>query len=335
MEYLTLQDIPHRHYYNPRRMPSPDAPRAETQLPGMANHHMRNSPPFQPGEQRPSNTLPSFSQLMQNVREPSPPRTPSRKNGSMESSPVSRTQFEDVAWMSDGNRRRTDSGTSNFSDYPVYDSRRASIVDASVRAQQSAYHRPSLPYATPPPAGAVAGHARHHSTSVIHTQQPAGYPYGHGPASGPSGPVHYSTHPAEHYEARGSYYPEPQPQPHPYQRPDPYYAPAQAPYVSYDVNYHHQPPPYNNYSFQTTIGVDHTNFGNRKRRGNLPKEATSILKAWYAEHSDSPYPTEDEKIELCRQTQLSMNQVSNWFINARRRAPGKEQREAAQAQSQD
>jgi len=32
-----------------------------------------------------------------------------------------------------------------------------------------------------------------------------------------------------------------------------------------------------------------------------------------------PYPTEDEKQELMRQTGLQMNQISNWFINARRR----------------
>lgn len=68
---------------------------------------------------------------------------------------------------------------------------------------------------------------------------------------------------------------------------------------------------------------------NRKRRGNLPKEATAILKAWFNSHRESPYPTEDEKVQLCSQTNLTLNQVSNWFINARRRAPGKEQRDAS------
>jgi len=32
-----------------------------------------------------------------------------------------------------------------------------------------------------------------------------------------------------------------------------------------------------------------------------------------------PYPTEDEKREIAAQTNLSMLQVNNWFINARRR----------------
>ncbi|KAL8294300.1 hypothetical protein RB597_007974 [Gaeumannomyces tritici] len=57
----------------------------------------------------------------------------------------------------------------------------------------------------------------------------------------------------------------------------------------------------------------------RKRRGNLPKETTDKLRAWFLAHLQHPYPTEDEKQELMRQTGLQMNQISNWFINARRR----------------
>lgn len=78
----------------------------------------------------------------------------------------------------------------------------------------------------------------------------------------------------------------------------------------------------------------------RKRRGNLPKETTDKLRAWFVAHLTHPYPTEDEKQELMRQTGLQMSkkrrstlytsigpftdiltadQISNWFINARRR----------------
>ncbi|KAK4184179.1 pah5 homeobox protein encoded by the pah5 protein [Podospora australis] len=57
----------------------------------------------------------------------------------------------------------------------------------------------------------------------------------------------------------------------------------------------------------------------RKRRGNLPKETTDKLRAWFVAHLSHPYPSEDEKQELMRQTGLQMNQISNWFINARRR----------------
>ncbi|KAI1433128.1 hypothetical protein GGR50DRAFT_539495 [Xylaria sp. CBS 124048] len=59
--------------------------------------------------------------------------------------------------------------------------------------------------------------------------------------------------------------------------------------------------------------------GHRRRRGNLPKETTEKLRAWFVDHLQHPYPTEDEKQELMRQTNLQMNQISNWFINARRR----------------
>lgn len=57
----------------------------------------------------------------------------------------------------------------------------------------------------------------------------------------------------------------------------------------------------------------------KKRRGNLPKAATNLLKKWLMEHLYHPYPTEDEKMSLSQQTSLSLNQISNWFINARRR----------------
>lgn len=45
----------------------------------------------------------------------------------------------------------------------------------------------------------------------------------------------------------------------------------------------------------------------RKRRGNLPKETTDKLRAWFVAHLTHPYPTEDEKQELMRQTGLQMS----------------------------
>lgn len=45
----------------------------------------------------------------------------------------------------------------------------------------------------------------------------------------------------------------------------------------------------------------------RKRRGNLPKETTDKLRAWFVSHLTHPYPTEDEKQELMRQTGLQMS----------------------------
>jgi hypothetical protein len=57
----------------------------------------------------------------------------------------------------------------------------------------------------------------------------------------------------------------------------------------------------------------------RKRRGNLPKSVTAILKQWLIDHCRNPYPTEVEKTGLRDKTDLTLNQISNWFINARRR----------------
>lgn len=76
----------------------------------------------------------------------------------------------------------------------------------------------------------------------------------------------------------------------------------------------------------------------KRRRGNLPKVVTDLLRQWFHEHIAHPYPTEEEKQRLMHETGLNMSQVclsshgrlqimaanngiqiSNWFINARRR----------------
>ena len=51
------------------------------------------------------------------------------------------------------------------------------------------------------------------------------------------------------------------------------------------------------------------------KRGELPKPVTDYLKDWLLRHSDHPYPSEDEKKQLCQVTGLSMSQVTNWMIN--------------------
>lgn len=68
-------------------------------------------------------------------------------------------------------------------------------------------------------------------------------------------------------------------------------------------------------------------------RGNLPKHAVDILNNWLNEHFSHPYPSDSEKEHLAQITGLSLTQINNWFINARRRKwrPAVEKLEKEQA----
>lgn len=48
----------------------------------------------------------------------------------------------------------------------------------------------------------------------------------------------------------------------------------------------------------------------RRRRGNLPKQVTEILRGWFQDHLDHPYPTDEDKQNLMAKTQLNMSQVT-------------------------
>jgi hypothetical protein len=71
------------------------------------------------------------------------------------------------------------------------------------------------------------------------------------------------------------------------------------------------------------LGDDYDDFTtgtrSKKRRGNLPKAATNLLKKWVFENLFHPYPSEEAKKQLADQCGLNVQQISNWFINARRR----------------
>lgn len=184
-------------------------------------------------------------------------------------------------------------------------------ADPARTRQQSAgpsHHRPSLPY--PPPASA-SQHGRHQSQPVSQ-----GHPSYQQP------PMHthrlvvpgsYAQPPSQSglYERRQSFFQEPQVQQHTYpyedHRESVYYPNQQyaPPPAGYDTGYY-------DIRFQQHVGVDHNAF-NRKRRGNLPKEATNLLKDWFNANRQSPYPSEDQKLELCRVTNLSLNQVRCYF----------------------
>lgn len=56
-----------------------------------------------------------------------------------------------------------------------------------------------------------------------------------------------------------------------------------------------------------------------ERISRSEKRARVDLKAWYQEHRDNPYPTQEEQAQFARDTGLSLRQVNNFFINRRRR----------------
>lgn len=64
---------------------------------------------------------------------------------------------------------------------------------------------------------------------------------------------------------------------------------------------------------------DDRNKKRQKKRGIFPKVATNIMRAWLFQHLTHPYPSEDQKKQLAQDTGLTILQVNNWFINARRR----------------
>ncbi|XP_051683366.1 homeobox protein TGIF2LX [Oryctolagus cuniculus] len=57
----------------------------------------------------------------------------------------------------------------------------------------------------------------------------------------------------------------------------------------------------------------------RKGKGYLPAKSVRILRHWLYDHRFDAHPSEAEKQMLSGQTNLSLQQISNWFINARRR----------------
>ncbi|CAO2653905.1 Nn.00g106380.m01.CDS01 [Neocucurbitaria sp. VM-36] len=309
------------------------------------NHQMRSSPPIQPGEQTFPGKLPSFSEFLNTTRANTPPRTPSRRTGSATSSPQTKQYFDDVAWT-DSKRRRVDTlgdiyARPSAAEQPAGNPQRiSSVIDPALvhygsnqllqhRGAQVVvpvhHHRPSHSYPPAPQSSVPASTLYRHRSppgaprdNADYTQQPR--------RQSVVAPNPYPPSMVQHgaiYEQRPSYYQEPQSAVYGYERPHESYYPQTSypgpPHSSYDNSY-------GDIRFQQHVGLDQSAF-NRKRRGNLPKEATNVLKDWFARNRSSPYPTEDQKIELCNKTGLSLNQVSNWFINARRRAPQKELRE--------
>ncbi|EGV64068.1 hypothetical protein CANTEDRAFT_114099 [Yamadazyma tenuis ATCC 10573] len=108
--------------------------------------------------------------------------------------------------------------------------------------------------------------------------------------------------------------------------------PVPAPVTAPDTNYHYQSSAVDQpRSTSSSVSEGSSSVGNsnstspkatvekRKTRNNLPKETTYVLLKWLNEHLNHPYPNSFEKNHLMMTTGLNQQQLSNWFINARRR----------------
>lgn len=187
-----------------------------------------------------------------------------------------------------------------------YGSPRVAPQSAQHPVANSHFHRPSHSY-PPLPHGSVSAAAqiRQHPSSI--PQNHSVYPPQHPQQTAGAHPSYSQpmAQPSTLYEHRPSYYHEAQASAYTFDRPqDSYYGrPSYTgqPHPGYDSSY-------GDIRFQQHVGLDHNAF-NRKRRGNLPKEATNILKEWFSANRTSPYPTEDQKMDLCSRTGLSLNQV--------------------------
>ena len=50
----------------------------------------------------------------------------------------------------------------------------------------------------------------------------------------------------------------------------------------------------------------------RHRRFALTSDSKRVLKKWFEEHIEHPYPTQREKDLLARQANLSLKQINDW-----------------------
>jgi len=161
-----------------------------------------------------------------------------------------------------------------------------------------------------------------HGYSVANGQYPQ--LYGQSPLT-PStefdGGQYGSRRPSSFHESghRYSHSYTPQARPYPSQQEYSRYAPG---YDQYGAaagirNSTYGEPQYSPYAInarQHTATADASDTRGKRRRGNLPKPITDILKAWFHDHLDHPYPSEEDKQIFIAQTGLTISQVGTFCM---------------------
>jgi hypothetical protein len=69
------------------------------------------------------------------------------------------------------------------------------------------------------------------------------------------------------------------------------------------------------------VKVSKAGKGGPRKSSSLPTESVEYLKAWMMspEHIAHPYPTEQEKAQIMADTGIELKQLTNWFVNNRKR----------------
>ncbi|KAJ6003378.1 hypothetical protein N7451_005925 [Penicillium sp. IBT 35674x] len=57
----------------------------------------------------------------------------------------------------------------------------------------------------------------------------------------------------------------------------------------------------------------------RKESKQFVRKGARVLREWFYQNQERPYPTEDQKIQFSRETGFSEKRITTWFANARRR----------------
>ncbi len=208
------------------------------------------------------------------------------------------------------------SGSSSSSDFSS--NRRTSNTSPSISPHDSSGYRP--PLRKPSLERPKRDEAKPRRPQNDHTSLPRSpcesYP-SHGPA--PAQPLQWSGY--GHQPVQPVYPPHPRYQVGPPAViPHPGYQVTPGPYVAYPG----PRPDMKGYAMSTGQqqyaaaypSMDGDEPRSKKRRGNLPKWQTDLMRSWYDAHIRNPYPTESEKHQMVRSTGLTLEQVDSQSVSS-------------------